>query len=87
MGYVFWNVRIIFGIIVFFNWLMFFLEFRYGGELKEGEEFVIMSIVVSFLFGFGKGILVFIGEFLVFFIFIFEFIVLMIKVRILLRVR
>ncbi|WP_054840477.1 hypothetical protein [Thermococcus sp. JCM 11816] len=71
-GYVLWNVRITPGIIALFNWLTFFLELRYGGESKEGEELVAMSIAVSSLLGLGKGTLASIGEFLALFTFILE---------------
>ncbi len=33
--------------VALFNLLTFFLEYRYGGESKEGEELVVGGIVMS----------------------------------------
>ncbi|AEK72476.1 hypothetical protein GQS_02875 [Thermococcus sp. 4557] len=36
-------------IIVALNWLTFALEYRYGGESKEGEELVALGVSMSIL--------------------------------------
>jgi hypothetical protein len=80
-AYLVWNVRITLGVIVILNWLTFFLECRYGGESKEGEELIALGIAASSSLGLGRGVFASIGKFLALFIFILELTSLIVKVR------
>jgi hypothetical protein len=80
-GYVFWDFRETPAIIVLLNWLTFFMGHRYGGESKEGEELVAVSITVSSSLWLGGGLLISLAEFLALFVFILEFMSLLIKAR------
>lgn len=82
-GYLLWEFRMTPAVIVLLNWLTFFMEHRYGGESKEGEELIAVGIIVSSSLWLGGGSLISIAEFLALFVFILEFTSLLIKSRVL----
>ena len=47
--YSFWVYVLPNVVVAFFNLLTFLIEYRYGGESKEGEELVVFGIALSSL--------------------------------------
>ncbi|NJE10047.1 hypothetical protein [Thermococcus sp. MAR1] len=45
--YLFMELRMGYLMVVLLGWLTFALEYRYGGESKEGEELVAFSVSAS----------------------------------------
>jgi hypothetical protein len=80
-GYVFWEFKVIPAVIVLLNWLTFFMEHRYGGESKAGEELITIGILLSCSLWPGGGSLIPISEFLALFLFILELASLLIRFR------
>lgn len=44
LGVLFWRLTFTRTIVVLLNWLTFALEYRYGGESREGEELVAVGV-------------------------------------------
>jgi len=81
LAYLFWMFRPTIAFFVILNWLVFLLEYSYGGESREGEELVAFGVSMALiLLPLGGHITLFAEVFTVF-MFVFEFFSILIKAK------
>ncbi len=81
MAYLFWMFRPVLAFFVLLNWLTFLLEYRYGGESREGEELVAFGVSMALVLLPLGGYITLFAEVFTAFMFAFEFFAVLMKAK------
>ncbi|WP_297499683.1 hypothetical protein [Thermococcus sp.] len=81
LAYLFWEFRPALAFFVALNWLVFLMEYRYGGESKESEELTVFGVSMALLLLPVGGYITVFAEVFTAFMFIFEFLIVLLKAK------